>query len=320
VVLPKWTPPAEALGGEYDVTRRTTEAAFCRIDAETTAALRSGCRAHGLTVSAAVNAAAVLCASDVLGSESDRVSAGSHAPQNGGSAATRRFKLLQALNMRRLGCPESNGFCGRSADAGGDWSGGSVMAGTGSLDILLELPYDSGASARHALLRDGSSPAFWDVARECASQTDAWLSRGWARESLLLFGAGWEFMNMNRVVELGAQDRSTLGRAYSCGTSNAGVFAHREAYDNLVLEAIYFGISQSVSAPSVSVSCITVGGSICLCTQWCSPIWGEKQGAEYGRAVRDMLVSVAGMGEEVVLATSPAGKEQQPLARGSQVQ
>jgi len=111
-----------------------------------------------------------------------------------------------------------------------------------------------------------------------------------------------------------------LGRAYSCGTSNAGVFAHREAYDNLVLEAIYFGISQSVSAPSVSVSCITVGGSICLCTQWCSPIWGEKQGAEYGRAVRDMLVSVAGMGEEVVLATSPAGKEQQPLARGSQVQ
>jgi hypothetical protein len=109
--------------------------------------------------------------------------------------------------MRRLGCPESNGFNGRNHDTGGDTSGGTVMAGTGSLDILLELPYDSGASARQALLRDGSSPAFWDVARECTSQTKAWLSNGWARESLLLFGAGWEFMNMNRVVELGAQAR-----------------------------------------------------------------------------------------------------------------
>lgn len=113
VVLPKWTPPAEALGGEYDVTRRTTEAAFCRIDAETTAALRSACRAHGLTVSAAVNAAAVLCASDVLGSESDRVSAGSHAPQNGGSAATRRFKLLQVRPpWSRRARPHWNGLRG----------------------------------------------------------------------------------------------------------------------------------------------------------------------------------------------------------------
>lgn len=100
-----------------------------------------------------------------------------------------------------------------------------------------------------------------------------------------------------------------MGRAYSCGTSNAGVFAHREAYDSLTLEAIYFGISQSVSAPCVSVSCITVGGSICLCTQWCSPIWGEEQGAEYARAVQDMLVLVADMGrEEGVVVPPPRGR------------
>ena len=41
------------------------------------------------------------------------------------------------------------------------------------------------------------------------------LADGYPRESLLLFGAGWEFMNMNRVIELGAQDVGTLGRAYA---------------------------------------------------------------------------------------------------------
>ena len=38
--------------------------------------------------------------------------------------------------------------------------------------------------------------------------TKAWIANGWARESLLLFASGWEFMNMNRVVELGSQDRA----------------------------------------------------------------------------------------------------------------
>ena len=42
-----------------------------------------------------------------------------------------------------------------------------------------------------------------------------WVADGYPRESLLLFGAGWEFMNMNRVIELGAQDVGTLGRAYA---------------------------------------------------------------------------------------------------------
>ena len=32
-----------------------------------------------------------------------------------------------------------------------------------------------------------------------------WIASGWARDSLLLFSSGWEFMNMNRVVELGSQ-------------------------------------------------------------------------------------------------------------------
>jgi hypothetical protein len=145
--------------------------------------------------------------------------------------------------MRRLGRPERDGFLGRNSDAGDDWSGGSVMAGTGSLDILLELPYDSGASARQTLLRGGNSSSFWGVAQQCASQTKAWVGRGWARESLLLFGAGWEFMNMNRVVELGAQVTGALKTTFPtaacclrvatthvrCSAGHAALVAARQA-------------------------------------------------------------------------------------------
>lgn len=117
--------------------------------------------------------------------------------------------------MRSLGGPEKNGLCGHNRETDGDWSNGSVVAGTGSLDILIDLPYNSVAAVCDALLQTGDSPVFWETARQCASQTKAWLANGWARESLLLFGAGWEFMNMNRVVELGAQVRSQLNPALS---------------------------------------------------------------------------------------------------------
>jgi len=51
----------------------------------------------------------------------------------------------------------------------------------------------------------GNLDTFWTCAQECRQQTLEWVQKGWPRESLLLFSSGWEFMNMNRVVELGSQ-------------------------------------------------------------------------------------------------------------------
>jgi len=56
----------------------------------------------------------------------------------------------------------------------------------------------------------GDLDTFWSCARECRRQTVAWVQKGWPRESLLLFSSGWEFMNMNRVVELGSQVRNDI--------------------------------------------------------------------------------------------------------------
>jgi len=147
--------------------------------------------------------------------------------------------------------------------------------GTGSLDILVDLKPAAGETVRKGDL--GDLEVFWNCAAECNQQTRDWISAGWARESLLLFSSGWDFMNMNRVVELGSQDRATLGRAYSAGISNVGVYGHASTHGDLTLSQVFYGISQTVSAAAVSVSAVTVDGTLCLTVQYAAPIWPEDK-------------------------------------------
>ena len=149
--------------------------------------------------------------------------------------------------------------------------------------------------------------AIRSVARECHKQTREWISNGWGRESLLLFASGWEFMNMNRVVELGSQDRATLGRAYSAGVSNVGVYAHPMAYGDpqaggLRLSRLHFGISQTVSAPAISTSAVTVDGTLCLTVQYATPIWSDAQADEYADALVATLELAAAEGQGAAAA------------------
>jgi len=99
---------------------------------------------------------------------------------------------------------------------------------------------------------------------------------------------------MNRVVELGSQDRATLGRAYSAGVSNVGVYAHETRHGDLGIDRIHFGISQTVSAPSISVSAVTVDGTLCLSVQYATPIWAEAEAEAYADGLVQMLTLAAG--------------------------
>jgi len=277
-VLPTWVPSAEQVRDREEIWEhrgRATKNVFRTLEPGVTAALVKACRARGVTAGGALCAAAVLGASDVMGTIDD--------PE--GLEKPQRYKLLQALDMRTLN------FGSGEAEAPGardDWSQGTVIAGTGSLDILVDLAPRAGASVRKGAMDD-----FWSVARECHKQTREWISNGWGRESLLLFASGWEFMNMNRVVELGSQDRATLGRAYSAGVSNVGVFAHPTSYGDLTLDRLHFGISQTVSAPAISVSSVTVDGRLCLTIQYATPIWPDERAEQYADDVATTLEMVA---------------------------
>ena len=98
---------------------------------------------------------------------------------------------------------------------------------------------------------------------------------------------------MNRVVELGAQDKGTLGRAFSCGTSNAGVYPHSTVHGEICLRELHFGISQAVSAPTSSLSSVTVDGKLCLSMAYCEPIWNREQAEEYLQTVLTLLEMAA---------------------------
>lgn len=276
VVLPQQVPPPDAIDERWSSARRRTRALFERLDASATAALRAECKRRGLTVSAA------LCAATLVVTAECMQAAGAREAAQPGAEPTAKYKLLQALNMRPYGAD----------GARGDWSGGTVVAGTGSLDIVVDLPPD--AASRVLDSPAGAGEDFWECAAACSRQTRGWVEQGFPRESLLLFSAGWEFMNMNRIVELSAQDRSTLGRAYSCGNSNVGVYPHDAQYGDMKLRAIYFGISNTVSGTGISVSSVTVDGALGLSVQFCEPIWEQSDAARYAETMRQVLLKVAG--------------------------
>ncbi len=285
-VLPAWTPEPDAIGDAWHSKERSTRAVHSTVSAAALGKLRAACKARGLTVSAALCAATLFATSDAM-QPSAAQAADLAAASGKEEAAVHKYKLLQALSMRPF-----------AADAPGvDWSRGTSVAGTGSLDIVLDL---APRSASGLLAAGGASAGalgrFWECAAECSEQTRGWVDKGWARESLLLFGAGWEFMNMNRVVELSAQDRSTVGRAYSCANSNVGVYASPSERGGTRLSALHFGISQTVSAPAISVSSVTVDGTLCLSVAYCVPIWNDEQAAAFSDRVGGVLEAAAGSG------------------------
>ena len=296
-VLPTWVPAPEQVAAEaarWEHRARSTRNVFRTLAPATTAALVQACRARGVTASAALCAAAVLGASDVMGTvvgtavgapDGAEVGAVVGAEVAPTAPVAERYKVLQALDMRTLNFGEGEA---EQPGARDDWSQGTVLAGTGSLDLLLDLPAGAGAA-----VRAGDTERFWQVAAACHSQTRKWIADGWGRESLLLFASGWEFMNMNRVVELGSQDHGTLGRAYSSGVSNVGVYAHPTVHGDLALSRLFFGISQTVSAPSISVSAVTVNGQLCLTVQYATPIWPDEKAEAYADDLVAMLEMMA---------------------------
>lgn len=65
-------------------------------------------------------------------------------------------------------------------------------------------------------------------------------------------------------VETEAENPSTLGRGYSCGISNAGVYGGKSKYGDLTLRSIFYGVNTAGTGCLFQLSTVSVDGRLCL--------------------------------------------------------
>ena len=80
----------------------------------------------------------------------------------------------------------------------------------------------------------------------------------------------------------GSSRRSQSRESYWSPTWACTPIPRRTAtYVSLTLSRVHFGTSQTVSAPCISVSAVTVEGQLCLTVQYATPIWPEAEAEAY---------------------------------------
>jgi hypothetical protein len=70
---------------------------------------------------------------------------------------------------------------------------------------------------------------FWDVARLGRDQTKKFIDSNGPINAVRIFDFAMSFSDMNNLVHWTAQSKSSQGRAYSAGVTNAGVYEKQKA-------------------------------------------------------------------------------------------
>ena len=82
-----------------------------------------------------------------------------------------------------------------------------------------------------------------------------------------VFDWATDAMEMTRLVELEADNPYTLGRAYCCGVSNAGVYKGSDGVDQL-----YYATSTRYAGATFQASCATANGRLHCCFNAAEPV------------------------------------------------
>ena len=272
----------KSAGGESDsISDRKTVLHFRNLSVELTSALLDACRANGVSVTNALTAAMALTSTDFV---------------DGGVAKggkERNYKVLQSLDMRRFGAKLDE--CDTVA----------CMAGSNDL-MLGPLRDRSGESVRLDPKSGDNQRLFWDMAREGRDQTKRFVESDGPVNAVRIFDFAMTISDMNNLVDLAARSKDSLGRAYSAGVANNGVYERQKSVrrendkergtiqsrGKYQVKEIYFGTPQSRSGCLYLVSTITVNGSMKLTFNAASPIVGEGTLAEFADAFIDLLEKV----------------------------
>ena len=126
-------------------------------------------------------------------------------------------KVLQSLDMRRFGKDKATD---------------RLACRAGSMDLFLK-PADG----------------LWDMSREAGAQLQTFEGRNFGEQSVRVFDWAVDAMEMTRLVELESDNPFTLGRAYCCGVSNAGLYRGSGAAE------MYYATSTTSAGASFQASC-----------------------------------------------------------------
>lgn len=185
-----------------------------------------------------------------------------------------------------------------------DWEDGAVASAAGAMDYLALVPAGSGDRLLSSPSSSSTLEAFWALAGRCRGSLDAFVRGGFVRESVALFDWGMRAIELNEVVEQEAENGRTLGRAYTCGVSNMGVFGfgfggeRRQegavvAYGAHALAGLHYATSSSLTGTLYQLSCGTVGGALCLTLHFASPLVDRATARAFADALVRVLAEVA---------------------------
>ena len=148
-------------------------------------------------------------------------------------------KVLQSLDMRRFGKDKATD---------------RLACRAGSMDLFLK-PADG----------------LWDMSREAGAQLQTFEGRNFGEQSVRVFDWAVDAMEMTRLVELESDNPFTLGRAYCCGVSNAGLYRGSGAAE------MYYATSTTSAGASFQASCVTVQGKLCVSVNAPAPLVTREQ-------------------------------------------
>jgi len=238
-------------------------------------ALVQKCRDEGVSLTNVLSAAVSLAASEFVGGE---------------ELKERNYKVLQSLDMRRFQEDE---------EGGGDRCN-SVGCHAGSMDLMYGPIPDKSAST------SSSSSLLWKLAKEGKTQTEKFITNGGPEEAVRVFDFAMEISDMNNLVHLTAVSQSSLGRAYSAGITNNGVYERQLAVkeesegtgDRQLLESqhepyqilnLFYATSHARTGCLFQTSVITINNELHLTFHPSSPPIDPEINDKFASTVVDLL-------------------------------
>jgi len=273
-------------GKDQSSANRKSTVQFRTLSSKTVSALLNKCREQKVSISNALTAAMTLVASDFIDNGKER------------KGQKRNYKVLQSLDMRRFG---------EQLDKG---ETSACMAG--SMDLIHGPILDrSGEKLRKNPTLERVD-RFWKLASEGKNQTAAFIESKGPRDAVRVFDFAMTISDMNNLVYLTSESKSSQGRAYSAGVSNVGVYERQKsvrqigqiARDTLKnthgdyrIEDVFFATSHARTGCLYQLSAMTIGGELKCTFHPASPIVSEETNEKFANAFMETLEIISGTKE-----------------------